>query len=72
MAKNPVVLAQAKQALRHVGEMSWDAAADYLTAKMDQTTQLDTEGGRDLGLKQFLDEKSFRPGLATYRRPPDS
>ena len=72
MAKNPVVLAQAKHALRHVGEMSWDAAADYLTAKMDQTTQLDTEGGRDLGLKQFLDEKSFRPGLAAYRRPPDS
>lgn len=71
IAKNPVVLAQAKQALRHVGEMSWDAAADYLTAKMDQTSHLDTERGRELGMKQFLDEKSFRPGLEAYRRPPE-
>jgi trans-feruloyl-CoA hydratase/vanillin synthase len=68
IAKNPTVLAQAKAAFRHVGEMSWDAAADYLTAKMDQTTLLDPENGRSQGMRQFLDEKSFRPGLETYRR----
>jgi trans-feruloyl-CoA hydratase/vanillin synthase len=72
LAKNPVVLAQAKQAFRHVGEMSWDAAADYLTAKMDQTTLLDPERGRETGMKQFLDEKSFRPGLEAYKRPSES
>ena len=68
IAKNQVVLRQAKHAFRHVHEMSWDAAADYLTAKMDQTTLLDEERGREAGMRQFLDEKSFRPGLETYRR----
>jgi trans-feruloyl-CoA hydratase/vanillin synthase len=69
MAKNPVVLAQAKAAFRHVGEMSWDASADYLTAKMDQTSWLDPERGRESGMKQFLDDKTFRPGLEPYKRP---
>jgi len=68
LAKNPVVLRQAKQAFKHVREMSWDGAADYLAAKMDQTTMLDTANGREQGMKQFLDEKSFRPGLGAYRK----
>jgi trans-feruloyl-CoA hydratase/vanillin synthase len=28
----------------------------------------DPEQGREQGLKQFLDEKSYRPGLGGYRR----
>ena len=60
--------AQIVAAFRHVGDMTWDAAADYLTAKMDQTSLLDPERGRDTGMKQFLDDKSFRPGLGTYKR----
>jgi trans-feruloyl-CoA hydratase/vanillin synthase len=26
------------------------------------------ENGREKGMTQFLDDKSYRPGLATYRR----
>jgi trans-feruloyl-CoA hydratase/vanillin synthase len=29
---------------------------------------LDTEGGREQGMKQFLDDKSIKPGLQTYKR----
>jgi hypothetical protein len=32
---------------------------------------LDREGGREQGMKQFLDEKTYRPGLNPYDRPVD-
>lgn len=68
MEKNPTVLRQAKIAHRRAAEMSWEDAADYLMAKSDQSMFQDPERGRDQGLTQFLDEKSFRPGLGAYRR----
>ncbi|HXP92927.1 MAG TPA: p-hydroxycinnamoyl CoA hydratase/lyase [Candidatus Binatia bacterium] len=69
LEKNPTVLRQAKLAYKAIREgMSWDTAADYLAAKMDQTTVQDTERGREQGMKQFLDDKTFRPGLGAYRR----
>lgn len=67
-AKNPVVLRAAKLGFRHCLEMSWDAAEDYLYAKLEQSQFLDEEDGRKSGLQQFLDEKSIRPGLQTYQR----
>jgi trans-feruloyl-CoA hydratase/vanillin synthase len=68
MSKNPTVLRAAKIAYRRVREMSYDDANDYLMAKNDQARFLDPEQGREQGLKQFLDEKSYRPGLGGYRR----
>jgi len=67
-AKNPTVLRQAKTALRHAARLSWEEAAEYLFAKSDQTAFMDPERGRDEGLRQFLDEKSYKPGLGAYRR----
>jgi trans-feruloyl-CoA hydratase/vanillin synthase len=66
--KNPVVLRAAKLGFRHCLEMSWDAAEDYLYAKLEQSQFLDQEDGRTTGMQQFLDEKSIRPGLQTYQR----
>lgn len=66
--KNPVVLWQAKIALRSMGQMDWELADDYLRAKQDQCRVLDTEQGRTDAMRQFLDDKSFRPGLGSYRR----
>jgi len=71
-AKNPVVLRAAKLGFKHCLEMSWDAAEDYLYAKLEQSQFLDQERGREAGLQQFLDDKSIKPGLQTYRRAPDS
>jgi len=66
--KNPTVLRQARMAYKYAREMSWEQAAEYLTAKADQTNFVDPERGKEQGLKQFLDEKSFRPGHGTYQR----
>mgnify|MGYP002622265262 CR=1 FL=1 len=68
MEKNPTVLRAAKTAYHHVKSMSWDAALDYLMAKSDQTKFRDPEKGDQAGMKQFLDDKSYRPGLQTYKR----
>ena len=68
-AKNPVVLRAAKQGFRVSRLMPWDQAEDYLYAKLEQSQFLDRERGRQEGLQQFLDDKSFRPGLGSYERP---
>jgi trans-feruloyl-CoA hydratase/vanillin synthase len=67
-AKNPVVLRAAKIGFKLAKEMPWEQAEDYLYAKLEQSQFLDQEHGREAGLKQFLDDKTFRPGLATYER----
>ncbi|MFV3075352.1 p-hydroxycinnamoyl CoA hydratase/lyase [Niveispirillum fermenti] len=69
LGKNPTVLRQAKLAYKYSREMNWEQASEYLTAKVDQTNFVDPERGKEQGLKQFLDEKTFRPGMGTYTRP---
>jgi len=68
LGKNPTVLRAAKAAVRAVQGMSWELSDDYLMAKSHQARYLDPEQGRTQGLTQFLDEKSFKPGLAPMRR----
>jgi trans-feruloyl-CoA hydratase/vanillin synthase len=68
MEKNPHVLRAAKTAYHQVRDMSWDAAAEYLAAKSDQTKFRDPEQGDRRGMAQFLDDKSYRPGLEAYKR----
>jgi trans-feruloyl-CoA hydratase/vanillin synthase len=68
LGKNPAVLRAAKQAVRHVVGLSWEQSDEYLMAKGHQARYLDPEQGRSQGLKQFLDDKSFRPGLGPMRR----
>lgn len=68
LAKNPVVLRSAKHAARRITSMDWDLAEEYLAAKAAQTQLNDPEKGREQGLKQFLEDKTIRPGLETYKR----
>ena len=68
MEKNPHVLSAVKLAWRRVKDMSWDVSEDYLYAKAQQCYSTDPEQGRKHGMDQFLDEKSYRPGLTNYRR----
>jgi trans-feruloyl-CoA hydratase/vanillin synthase len=67
-AKNPVVLRAAKQGFKRCRELTWEQSEDYLYAKLDQAQLRDPEHGREKGLKQFLDDKSIKPGLESYRR----
>jgi trans-feruloyl-CoA hydratase/vanillin synthase len=68
LEKNPVVLRYAKQGFKRCRELSWDQNEDYLYAKTDQSNYRDPEKGRKEGLKQFLDDKTIKPGLQSYKR----
>ncbi|CAM3836294.1 Hydroxycinnamoyl-CoA hydratase-lyase [Pseudomonas reidholzensis] len=66
--KNPVVLRAAKNGFKRCRELTWEQNEDYLYAKLDQAQLRDPEHGREQGLKQFLDDKSIKPGLQAYKR----
>lgn len=68
LSKNRAAIRAIKHAYRKMSEMSWDASEDYLMAKLDQLRLTDPEKGRQQGMNQFLDEKSYRPGLGAYQR----
>jgi trans-feruloyl-CoA hydratase/vanillin synthase len=68
LGKNPTALRQAKIAFRAIEDMPWDVSFDYLSAKSEQTRAIDPEKGRDKGMSQFLDAKTYRPGLGGYDR----
>jgi len=67
--KNPHALRACKEAIRACYNIGWESAGDYLAAKGMQLRLVDDENGRTGGLTQFLDEKSYRPGLGAMRRP---
>jgi trans-feruloyl-CoA hydratase/vanillin synthase len=69
MKLNPEAIRATKQAVKHVRSMSEEAALDYLAAKSIELRFVDREKGRERGLSQFLDEKTYRPGLQPYGRP---
>ncbi|HWF98037.1 MAG TPA: p-hydroxycinnamoyl CoA hydratase/lyase [Steroidobacteraceae bacterium] len=72
LEKNPVALKAAKDAIRRVGEMTYDNAEDYLIRAQEAANFFDNEGRKE-GIHQFIDEKSYKPGLAAYdksRQPP--
>jgi len=68
LEKNPVVLRYAKHGFKRCRELTWDQNEDYLYAKLDQCVGRDPEQGRAKGLKQFLDDKTLKPGLQSYKR----
>jgi trans-feruloyl-CoA hydratase/vanillin synthase len=67
LKKNPITLKAAKDTFKRVRNMPWDTSDDYIYAKLEQMMLLDGSQGRNEGLAQFLDEKSFRPGLEPYK-----
>jgi trans-feruloyl-CoA hydratase/vanillin synthase len=69
MAKSPMVLAYTKQAIRAVRGMDMDQAYEYLGAKSMALRAADPEQTRARGMREFLDEKKFRPGLEPLKRP---
>ena len=68
LKKNPWAIRYTKEAIRSVRDMNMEQAADYLRCKSDALQRVDKEQGRQEGMKQFLDDKSFRPGVGTYKR----
>jgi feruloyl-CoA hydratase/lyase len=68
MEKSPAVLRYTKEALRAVRFMNEPQASDYLNAKSDALRFVDKEDSRSQGMKQFLDEKTYRPGFGPFKR----
>ena len=68
IAINPEALRAAKMAVKNVRHMSEEGALDYLSAKTTELLFRDDGGkGKEQGLRQFLDEKSYRPGKEAYQ-----
>ncbi len=65
LQKNPVALKATKDAIRRVSEMTYDNAEDYLIRAQEAANSYDNEGRKE-GIRQFIDEKSFKPGLGAY------
>ena len=68
MEKNPHALRAAKEVYKFCRTMDYAQAEDYLSAKGAALRAADPEKGREEGTRQFLDEKTFRPGLGAYKR----
>jgi trans-feruloyl-CoA hydratase/vanillin synthase len=68
LEKNPQTLKAAKDAVKRVAEMTYDASEDYLVVRQESLNYLDKSEGRKQGIKQFIDDKTFRPGLGAYKK----
>lgn len=66
LKKNPVALKFAKDAVRRVGTLTYDDAEDYLVRMQEAANFHDKTEGRKEGIRQFIDEKSYKPGLGGY------
>ncbi len=65
---NPSVIRYTKEAVRAVRDMNPVQARDYLAVKNDSMMLRDKEIGESKGMTEFLDKKTYRPGLGPYQR----
>jgi trans-feruloyl-CoA hydratase/vanillin synthase len=65
LEKNPVALKATKDAVRRVKDMTYDSAEDYLVRAQEAANSYDNQGRKE-GIRQFIDEKSYKPGLGAY------
>ncbi|MBM3487018.1 MAG: p-hydroxycinnamoyl CoA hydratase/lyase [Alphaproteobacteria bacterium] len=67
MKKSPAVLKATKQAVRQVRTMDFWQSYDYLAAKGQAIKVGDNEDSYNTGLRQFLDEKSYKPTFEPFK-----
>ena len=67
MAKSPRVLRATKQAVRNVRTMDFGQSYDYLAEKSQAIRVGDQEDSYNIGLRQFLDEKSYKPTFEPFK-----
>lgn len=65
LKKNPTALKAAKDAVRRVKDMTYDNAEDYLVRAQEAANFFDNDGRKE-GIRQFIDEKTYKPGLGSY------
>ena len=65
LSKNPVTIKAAKDAVRRVKEMTYENAEDYLIRAQEAANFFDNDGRKE-GIRQFIDDKTYKPGIGTY------
>ena len=66
LEKNPVAIKATKDAIRRVKEMTYDNAEDYLIRAQEALNQFGGVESRKEATRQFLDAKTFKPGLGAF------
>jgi trans-feruloyl-CoA hydratase/vanillin synthase len=67
LEKNPVAMKATKDAVRRVKEMTYENAEDYLKRVQEAANSFDNEGRKE-GIHQFIDQKTYKPGLGPYNK----
>jgi trans-feruloyl-CoA hydratase/vanillin synthase len=67
MQKSPAVLKATKQAIRHCRTMDVPQSYEYLAVKAKAIRVGDQEDSYNTGLRQFLQEKSYKPTFAPFK-----
>lgn len=67
LQKNPVALQATKEAVRRVSEMTYENAEAYLVKAQEAANYFDNNGRKE-GIKQFIFEKTYKPGLGAYNK----
>jgi trans-feruloyl-CoA hydratase/vanillin synthase len=66
LKKDPNALRSTKWAMRRMGEMTFDNAMDYLIRAQEALNSMGGLAARKEATKQFLDDKTFKPGLGAF------
>jgi len=67
LAKDQAVVKAAKDAFKRIQGLPWDTSEDYLVSKQEQLLFF-AGHAREEGFKQFLDDKTYKPGLSVYKK----
>jgi len=67
LSKPAVAMKASKDAVRRVKEMTYDNAEDYLVRAQEAANSFDNNARKD-GIRLFIDEKKYKPGLGTYTK----
>ena len=68
LAKSGVALTATKRAIRYIRHQEYDTALEYQVRAQEALMYIDETRGKQEAMRQFLDDKSFKPGLGTYDR----
>ena len=66
LKKDPHALRATKWTMRRMVDMTYDNALDYQIRAQEALHSFGGAAARKEATRQFLDEKSFKPGLGTF------
>jgi trans-feruloyl-CoA hydratase/vanillin synthase len=67
LGKDPDVLKAAKDCFKRVRDLPLDVSEDFITAKLEQMFHINGMQARNEGMRQFLEDKTVKPGLAVAK-----